>query len=96
MPGVTRFGNRIMIPADAAYHIDRAITLAVPDRFYGLLSEYYRVLGPLQQERIEQVDPGVWQEVKKLYKVHNEGWSKLSGTVRARAHHRFSQGAGGG
>lgn len=69
----------------AVYHIDRAVALALPDRFYGLLAEYYRVLGPLLQEGIERVDPEAWQEVKTLYSVYNEGWSKLSGAVRGRS-----------
>ncbi len=68
----------------AVYHIDRAVALALPDRFYGLLAEYCRVLGPLLQERIEGVDPEAWQEVKNLYNVYNEGWSKLSGAVRGK------------
>jgi len=69
---------------DAVRHIDRAIELALPDRLYGLLSEYGRTLGPLLEERLSAVDREVWLEVKKLYMIYNEGWSKLSGAVRGK------------
>lgn len=68
----------------AIRHIDRAITLALPDKLYGLLAEYCRVLGYLLERQLTQVDQGAWNEVKKLYKVYNEGWSKLSGSVRGK------------
>ncbi len=70
--------------AQAIRHLDRAIELALPDRFYGLLAEYCRVLGPLLEQRLLMVDPAVWERVKALYKVYNEGWTKLSGSVRGR------------
>lgn len=69
----------------ATYHIDRAIALALPDQLYGLLAEYYRTQGALLEQRLMLVDPEAWNEVKKLYKVYNEGWSKLSGTVRGKS-----------
>jgi DNA-binding CsgD family transcriptional regulator len=69
---------------DAVRHIDRAIELALPDRLYGLLSEYGRTLGALLEDRLSAVDREVWLEVKKLYKIYNEGWSKLSGAVRGK------------
>ncbi len=68
----------------AIRHIDRAIALALPDKLYGLLAEYCRVLGPLLEMRLTQIDPDAWNEVKKLYKIYNAGWSKLSGSVRGR------------
>ena len=36
------------------------------------------------ERRISAIDKDVWREVQKLYKVYNEGWSKLSGTVRGK------------
>ncbi len=69
---------------DAVRHIDRAIELALPDRLYGLLSEYGRTLGSLLEDRLSAVDREAWLEVKKLYKIYNEGWSKLSGAVRGK------------
>ncbi len=68
----------------AILHLDRAIELAMPDRFYGLLAEYCRVLGPLLEQRLSMVDPMAWERVKGLYKIYNEGWTKLSGSVRGK------------
>ncbi len=68
----------------AIRHIDRAITLALPDKLYGLLAEYCRVLDALLEMRLTQIDPNAWNEVRKLYKIYNAGWSKLSGSVRGK------------
>ncbi|MBR2721596.1 MAG: hypothetical protein IKB75_02335 [Clostridia bacterium] len=69
---------------DAIYHIDKAIELALPDRFYGVLAEYCRALDTLMEKRLTRIDENAWKEVKKLYKIYNEGWSKLSGAVRGK------------
>lgn len=69
---------------DAIYHIDRAVELSLPDKLYGVLAEYCRALETLLERRISAIDKDVWREVQKLYKVYNEGWSKLSGTVRGK------------
>ena len=69
---------------DAIYHIDKAIELALPDKFYGVLAEYCRALDTLMEKRLSIVDENAWKEVKKLYKIYNEGWSKLSGAVRGK------------
>ena len=68
----------------AVRHIDRALELALPDRFYGLLAEYCRTLDNLLKDRIERIDPLVWERVKELYKTYNSGWSRLSGSVRGK------------
>ena len=68
----------------AIRHIDRALELALPDKFYGLLAEYCRALDTLMEKRLSPIDEDAWKEVKKLYKIYNEGWSKLSGTVRGK------------
>ncbi len=68
----------------AIRHLDRAISLALPDRLYGLLAEYCRTIGPLLKSRLMEVDPDAWREVERLYKIYNAGWSKLSGIVRDR------------
>ena len=68
----------------AIRHIDRALSLALPDRFYGVLAEYCRALDTLMEKRLSLVDENAWKEVKKLYKIYNEGWSKLSGAVRGK------------
>ena len=69
---------------DAIYHVDKAIALALPDKFYGVLAEYCRALDTLMERRLSLVDEGAWNEVKRLYKIYNEGWSRLSGAVRGR------------
>lgn len=68
----------------AIRHIDRAIALALPDKLYGILSEYCRVMDSLLEQRLSQIDPDAWKEVKALYRVYNEGWSRLSGSVRGK------------
>ena len=69
---------------DAIHHIDRAIELALHDKLYGTLAEYCRALDTLMERRLSAIDPEAWKEVQKLYKVYNEGWSKLSGAVRGK------------
>jgi len=69
---------------DAVRHIDRALALALPDKFYGVLAEYCRALDTLMEKRLSVIDADAWQSVKKLYDVYNEGWSKLSGSVRGK------------
>lgn len=69
---------------DAIYHIDRAIALALPDKLYGTLAEYCRVLDTLMEKRLSIVDEDAWLQVKELYKVYNQGWSKLSGAIRGK------------
>ena len=68
----------------ASGHIDRALALALPDKLYGVLAEYCRALDSLMEKRLSLVDTDAWAEVKKLYKIYNEGWSRLSGTVRGK------------
>ncbi len=68
----------------AIRHIDRALELALPDRLYGVIAEYCRTLYPLIERRLASRDEAAWREVNRLYKIYNEGWSKLSGAVRGR------------
>ena len=68
----------------AIRHLDRAIRLALPDRLYGLLAEYGRTLDNLLEKRVMLADPQAWDQVKQLYKIYNEGWSRLSGSVRGK------------
>lgn len=70
--------------AQAIRHIDRAIALALPDKLYGLLAEYWRVLTALLEQRLKNVDESAARTVYELYRVYNEGWSKLSGSVRGK------------
>ena len=68
----------------AIRHIDRALVLALPDQLYGILTEYRRVLGQLLDQRLEALDPEIAKLVKNLHKQYNEGWSRLSGSVRGK------------
>lgn len=69
---------------EAIRHIDRALALALPDRFYGVLAEYCRTLDTLMEKRLSLVDENALAKVKKLYKTYNEGWSRLVGEVRGK------------
>ena len=69
---------------EAVQHIDRAISLALPDRLFGLLAEYCRVMGLLIEERLCRVDEAAWQEVKRLHRIYDEGWAVLGGSVRGK------------
>jgi len=68
----------------AIRHIDSAIALALPDRFYGLLAEYSRTLGALLEQRIRLADEAAWQEVARLSKIYMENWAKLGGQITGR------------
>lgn len=68
----------------AIYHIDRAIALALPDKLYGLLVEHCSVMDSLLEQRMMLADPEAWKIVKSLYRGYNEGWARLSGSVRGK------------
>lgn len=68
----------------AVEHIDRAITLAMPDRLLGLLAEYRRQLGHLLDERLALWDPDALQRLKDLHKQLLDGWTALHNAVTDR------------
>ena len=68
----------------AVFHIDKAIALALPDKLYGVLTEYIRHFDGLLEERIAMISEAAADEVKRLYAVYSIGWSRLSGAVRNR------------
>ena len=68
----------------AIRHIDRALALALPDKFYGVLAEYCRALDSLMEKRLSLIDEEACQKVKELFKRYNDGWSRLSGAVRGK------------
>ena len=76
--------NTVGKTEQAIKHIDRALELALPDKLYGLIAEYCRVLGKQIESRLVLLDPAAWKEVKKLHKVYNQGWSRLSGALRGK------------
>ena len=69
----------------AILHIDKAISLALPDGLFGVLTEYVRHFDGLLEERLALADEGAVAKVKELYKTYSAGWSKLSGKVRNRS-----------
>ena len=68
----------------AIRHIDRAIALALPDQFYGILAEYCRTLGPLMEQRLKAVDLQAWDHVNRMFKAYVENWSKLNSKITGR------------
>lgn len=70
--------------AQAIRHIDRAIALALPDKFYGILAEYCRTLGGLLEQRLREVDEQAWEAVNDLFKHYVENWSKLGSQITGR------------
>ena len=56
----------------------------LPDRLFGLLAEYRRVLDTLLEKRITLIAPEAWKEIDILSKTYVSGWSKLSGVVRGK------------
>ena len=66
----------------AIEHIDKAIALCLPDKLYGILTAYWRMLDRLLEERLSLADSEALERVKELYSVYLVGWSKLSGIVR--------------
>jgi len=70
--------------ARAIYHIDKAISLALPDKFYGLLAEYCRTLSTLLENRIKRFDEAAWEEINSLYKSYINGWTKLNNQITGR------------
>lgn len=66
----------------AIRHIDRAIALALPDKLYGILTEYIRHFSGLLEERLLLVSEDALNAVLELYGKYRLGWAKLSGQVR--------------
>ncbi len=68
----------------AIRHIDKAIALALPDKLYGILAEYCRILGKLIEYRLRAVDESAWMSVSRLFKIYYENWSKLNSQITGR------------
>lgn len=69
---------------EAIRHIDRALALALPDKFYGVLAEYCRIIGDLIGMRLRPIDEEAWGEVNRLFRMYGEGWAKLSSRITGR------------
>ena len=68
----------------AVQHIDKAISLVLPDGLYGILVEYVRHFDGLLEERLALVDENAVMIVKELHRTYSIGWARLSGAVRNR------------
>lgn len=69
---------------EATRHIDRALSLALPDKFYGVLAEYCRIIGDLIEMRMSPIDEEAWVEVNRLSKIYADGWTRLSSKITGR------------
>ena len=68
----------------AINHIDKALSLALPDRLYGILAEYVRHFSGLLEERIALRDSQALTRVEELSAIYTKSWSRVSGQVRNR------------
>lgn len=66
----------------AIAHMDKAIALSLPDKLYGILTEYIRHFDGILEERISRIDPDATAEITMLYSFYRIGWARLSGQVR--------------
>ena len=66
----------------AILHMDKAIALALPDRLYGIMTEYIRHFNGLLEERLLLADEGATHAIIELYERYRIGWARLSGQVR--------------
>lgn len=67
---------------EAIRHIDAALELALPDKLYGTIAEYCRILYALIERRLAPIDEEAWNEVKRLHRIYNEGWTRLNGNIK--------------
>lgn len=65
----------------ATEHLDRAISLCLPDKLYGPLVEHRRQLGLFLDQRLILADAEAARRVKELHKTLHEGWVKLHNSV---------------
>ncbi len=66
---------------NAAFHLDRAIKLCLPDRLYGPLVEHRRQLGLFLDERLLLIDPEAAKKVKELHKKLHKGWVNIHNAI---------------
>lgn len=70
---------------DAIYHLDRAVSLALKDKLYGILAEFLYRYDFLLEERLMLIDEEACKEIKDLFYKFQNGWSTLSSTLRHRS-----------
>lgn len=67
---------------DAISQLDKALSLALPDKLYGILAEYIRHFDGLLEDRLKLQDELATKEVLKLYEEYKIGWTKLSTSIK--------------
>ena len=73
--------NNIGDKKNAIIHIDKAISIALPDMLLGTLAEHRSQLDFLLDERLELVSPEALKKLKQLHKMLSDGWHKLHNNV---------------
>ncbi len=66
----------------AIAHLDIAISLALPDRLYGVLAELRNMVAILLDERLECIDPVMAKEIRTAQKSMLSGFSKMTQALR--------------
>lgn len=66
----------------AIVHLDKAISLALADGLYGILTEYVRHFNGLLEERVQLLDPTANIIIAEFNQRYKLGWAKLSSAVR--------------
>ena len=68
----------------AIMHIDKAITLALPDRLFGILAEYRRNFDNLLDDRLLLRDKEAYAATKELHKTLLSSWTKLHNALNSK------------
>ncbi len=63
--------------SNAIEHIDKAINLCIPDKLYGILTEYRTLLGNLLDDRLLIRSRELYDTIRTLHKIYHAGWVKL-------------------
>lgn len=58
-------------------HLDEAISLAIPDRLYGVLAEFRGFFNHLLDDRVALFDADAVKSIEALHKQMLTGWSKI-------------------
>lgn len=59
------------------HHLDLALSLALPDKLYGVLAEFRGLFYTLMDERLERMDADAAEAVKRIYKDMIGNWGEM-------------------
>lgn len=68
----------------ARSHVEKALDLALPDRLYQPLAEYYHRISTLMDAAMEKRDKQLLTEIRRRSKVYQTGWITLHNAVMKR------------